>query len=127
MISFASQILRVTTTEKKDMQSQEQSSVQGQEQSSVQGQDQSSAKPTDAASRAEVFKAIDEERNYQENKWGNKPSLETEFLIIQDYMETYRSKWTKERGNDSFKELMRIVATTAVRAMENHGVVQRSK
>lgn len=75
--------------------------------------------------RTEVFEAIDAERNYQESKWGNKPSLESEFLIIQDYMETHRSKWTKERGNDSFKELMRIIATTAVRAMENHGIVQR--
>ena len=77
--------------------------------------------------RSEVFTAIDAERNYQENKWGNKPSLETEFVIIQDYMETYRSKWVKERGNDAMKELMRIVATTAVRALENHGIVHRAK
>jgi RNA recognition motif len=83
-------------------------------------------------SREDVYKALDSERDYQEDtakKWNHRgiPSLEGELLMMEHYLQLAREKWATSSNDEEVLEVMRKVSGITIRCFENHGVVEREK
>jgi hypothetical protein len=79
------------------------------------------------SSRVEVFAAIESERDYQESLPRNtiKSQSPMEYLALIDRISRdMNDAWYENSGQPSM-EFMRKIAAVAVRAMEEHGVVNR--
>lgn len=76
--------------------------------------------------RAQVFEAIDREREYQLYKWGNKEhSVPGWLLIMESELKEAKEGWVRGNGDsDALEELLQIVAV-GVAALEQHGPVER--
>ena len=77
--------------------------------------------------REEVYKAIDSERDYQTQLTRNEVKNQTpmEYLaIISRIVRDMEDSWYDKPGQPSM-DYMRKIAATAVRAMEQHGVINR--
>jgi len=83
------------------------------------------------ASRIEVYRAIDTERVFQDDKWGEmdaaNPVTVGEFvLLLEQYAAEARAVWSREfKPNDKTVEIVRKIAAIAVNCMEQHGAPQR--
>ena len=85
-----------------------------------------------ATAREEAYAAIDTERDYQDNLWGDdgnpNPLTVGEFLLlIEEYAAKARAVWINE-AKPEIKTLhvVRKVAGIAVNCMEQHGAPKRS-
>ncbi len=84
------------------------------------------------ATRAEVYAAIDSEREYQ-NALGPDRIEENEhsfsvgehLVLMQVYVDKALVAWTDNPGSDAAMNAIRKVAGIAVRAMEEHGAPKR--
>jgi hypothetical protein len=83
--------------------------------------------------RAEVYRAIDSERNYHDsvvkNKYGNDAEghpVAAEILMIEEYAARARKEWTDQKGDEAALNMIRKVAGLCVRCMEHHGAPHRS-
>ena len=76
-------------------------------------------------SRAEVYSAIDKERNHQDDKWGpNKPQSLPGFLIVlEKELQEAKDAWVKnvEGEHAALNEIVQIAAA-AVACLEKYGV-----
>lgn len=84
------------------------------------------------ASRAEVYAALDTERTYQIEKWGDDHDgghTVTEFLVyMRDYVEEALHTVTREAdetANPKALDIVRKVAALGVACMERHGAPVR--
>ena len=84
-------------------------------------------------SRGVGYSAIDVERDYQDDKYpmfeGLSASPEGFLLVIEHLLNEGRAKWAytdtpKDKG--VALDFLRKIAATAVRGMEQHGVVERT-
>jgi hypothetical protein len=88
---------------------------------------------THAKNRAEVYVAIDGERDYQDKMWGDGPpgdprplSIGEDILLIEEYIARARLEWTKvARPEIQALHMIRKIAGICVRSMENHGAPER--
>ncbi len=73
--------------------------------------------------REEVYLQIDKEREYQQNKWGDKPqSLPGYLLILKKEIDEAIDGWMKNsEGRDAPLNEMLQVAAVAVACMEQYG------
>ncbi len=87
-----------------------------------------------ASSRAEVFVAIDGEREYQQQVWAgadgeiDNPLTPGEFLtLISVYLRKAEEAWTVEDGmpEPNTMDVVRKIAGIAVNCMEQHGAPHR--
>lgn len=87
-----------------------------------------------ASSRAEVFVAIDGEREYQQQVWAgadgeiDNPLTPGEFLILlRVYLRKAEEAWTVEDGmpEPNTMDIVRKIAGIAVNCMEQHGAPHR--
>lgn len=82
-----------------------------------------------ATSFAEVFYAIERERNYQDDKWGDleeHPHTVGEWLLIMESeLNEAKQGWVKEGGDMSALREVLQVATVAVACLQQHGVIER--
>lgn len=86
-------------------------------------------------SRKEVYKRIDEERNYQdsfiddmvETPDGMSMAVGEEILLIEEYIAKARTEWTNDftQPEVSALHMIRKIAGICVRCMENHGAPKR--
>jgi hypothetical protein len=80
------------------------------------------------ATREEVYRAIDGERDYQESRW-ERPKHNhsaTEYLVyINHYVQKAFAAVSTEDGEGSALPNLRKIAALAVAAMEERGVVAR--
>lgn len=78
--------------------------------------------------RAAVFAAINHERDYQDEKWGNNPHTVGEWLlIVEGELEEAKHAWRKGAGdNDALCELLQVIAV-GVACLEQHGVIGRDE
>ena len=81
------------------------------------------------SSRADVYRAIDRERDYQERTWdrsmGPVLSVAEELLLAQEYLDRARHEWSVEEGNAKTLDMMRKVAGILVRCFEHNGCPER--
>lgn len=83
--------------------------------------------------RADVYKAIDSERDYQDRKWGNgmarpQHSPDEWCLYIQDYLNEAThilSRMPDAVATPAAMEIMRKIGGMAVKCMEEHGTTLR--
>jgi hypothetical protein len=81
--------------------------------------------------REKIYRAIDSEREYQDQRWpGHKHSI-TEYLVyIRDYVEEALHRGSRE-DDSNIKQVqtdsLRKIAGLAVAAMEEHEVTDRHK
>ena len=81
-----------------------------------------------AMKRGNVFVAIEEEREYQESKWGDNPHTVGEWLLIMEAeLNEAKEAWVKGSGDtDALCEILQV-ASVAVACMEQHNAITRSK
>lgn len=89
------------------------------------------------ATRAEVYNAIDSERDYQTRVWRENAGLSPtepvrtvaeELLMLEDYVARARTAWTnapRETEVAITTDILRKCAGICVRALENHGAPER--
>lgn len=79
--------------------------------------------------RNDVFREIDNEREYQERKWGTieqHPLTVGEYLLIlKGELDEATQAWRKSRGDTDALDEIRQVAAVAVAALEEHGCPSR--
>lgn len=79
-------------------------------------------------SRECIYRAIDDERQYQDNKWGSlhsRPhSLGDWIIIMEEELREAKQAFLKEGRDNTLRELLQTV-TVGVAALEQHGVVTR--
>lgn len=80
--------------------------------------------------REDVYKAIDSEREYQENLGAGRTDGRThtvgEFLVmLQRYVDHAFAAWTDNAGDQAALNQVRKVAGIAVNCMEKHGAPHR--
>jgi hypothetical protein len=77
-------------------------------------------------SRAEVYRAIDGEREYQETKWpDHKHEVAAYLTMLRSYMNKADAAWTDNVGEEAALDVVRKIAGIAVSCMEQNGVVHR--
>ncbi len=85
--------------------------------------------------RAEVYEAIDTEREYQLSFWpgidgdsDNPHSIGEDILLLGEYVDRARAEWTKVADSPDMAALhmIRKVAGIAVRCMEHNGAPKRA-
>jgi len=88
-----------------------------------------------AATREEVFAAINSERDYQQQVWAgadgeiDNPLTPGEFLtLIRVYLRKAEEAWTVEDGmpEPNTVDIVRKIAGIAVNCMEQHGALTRN-
>lgn len=86
------------------------------------------------ASRQEVIKAIESERDYQAKKWGEPPHSILDFnSFINQYVDDIRAMCTYNSIEDDFRlkasvlKNLRVIAGLAAAALEQHGVLTREE
>lgn len=81
------------------------------------------------ATRREVYTAIDSERNYQLNKWGDINKAPSQFFYYaEDYLTEAKhliARNSYESVNPEITAIARKVAALMVKLMEQHGVTNR--
>lgn len=79
--------------------------------------------------RNDVYKAVDKERIYQDNKHGtieNHPHSVGEWLlIIEDELQEAKNGWCREHSDARALEEILQVISTGVACLEQHGIVER--
>ena len=82
-----------------------------------------------AAGRDDVYKAISEERDFQDHKWGTIEQHPHEvgawLVIIDKLVEDAKHAFVSNRGNYGALDELRKIAAVAVACMEQHGPVHR--
>lgn len=84
-----------------------------------------------SATRAEVYDAIDSEREYQERRWGgHRHEAESYCLFMEDYLQqarhqASRTDFTIDSELRAYLDTIRKVVTLGVACMEEHGAPQR--
>jgi hypothetical protein len=76
--------------------------------------------------RSAVYRAIDDERDYQDEKFGAERNMNLEitgyFIVLENEIAEAKLAWTKGgSGRNSVMHEIRQIAATAVAAMEAHG------
>jgi len=89
------------------------------------------------ASREEVYKAIDSERDYQESRWNESTTVSKNIHSFEDwitYMEDYLSeakhllsRQARQDADPKVCHIMRKVLAMGVNALEQHGAPHREK
>lgn len=76
--------------------------------------------------RDEVYKAIDSERTYQDNKWPNHShEVGAWITMLRSYVTKADEAWTNNIGDAAALEVIRKISGIAVRCMEEHGAPHR--
>lgn len=77
--------------------------------------------------RKNVYKIIDNEREYQNEKWSKQRSVAEELLIMQNFLDKARVSYVGVLGESVAIDQVRKVVAIGVRCMENHsnGVIRR--
>lgn len=83
--------------------------------------------------RKDVYKAIDGERDYQDEVWPRSEGLSItgEFVLLKKYMRDFETHYAEEGDDAEFDAPsvclhdLRKIAAIVVRAMENNGFVHR--
>ena len=80
-----------------------------------------------SANRFDVYRALDSERDYQENLWrGNHLEIGESILLIEEYVARARVIWAGEPKPEAESlEFIRKIGGIAVNCMEQHGAPQR--
>jgi hypothetical protein len=80
------------------------------------------------AARADVYSAVDSERNYQELKWGDggKHEIDAFATYIRRYSAILDRVGTEPSGDTAKLEVIRKIAGIAVACMEQHGAPRRT-
>lgn len=81
--------------------------------------------------RAEVYAAVDGERDYQDNlpptrSDGGDRSVGEYVLMLNHYVRLANAAWTDNPGDAQALEVVRKIAGIAVHCMEDHGAPARS-
>jgi hypothetical protein len=80
--------------------------------------------------RKAVFDAIDQERNYQDKKWGDvehHPHTVPEWLLImEEKLSEAKKEWLQRGNSDSLSKVLQIVSVGTA-CLEQHVVVGRPK
>lgn len=87
------------------------------------------------ATRDAVYRAIDSERDYQDNLWPGRGKGEPNYLtvgefvlLLEAYIHKARAEWTVESKPEmNTLDIVRKVAGIAVNCMEQHGAPMRVK
>lgn len=78
------------------------------------------------ATRAEVYAAIDSERDYQDKQWaGHQHEVAGYITMLQHYHSKLVQAWTVTSGDAAALDVMRKIAGIAVHCMEVHGAISR--
>ena len=79
--------------------------------------------------RQEVYTIIDEERDYQDTKWGDpdkRPKQVGSWLTLMRYLLTEaEATWSITDGDQTALDEIRKLAAVSVACMEQHGAVKR--
>lgn len=79
--------------------------------------------------REDIYAIIDQERAYQDLKWGSPQECPHEvgawLLIMEQLLADARRAWTEPRGDVEALEELRKVVATGVACMEQHGAEPR--
>lgn len=83
-------------------------------------------------SRADVYDAIDSERDYQDNLGAQRTagvphSVGAYLTMLRKYMSDADEAWTNTAGDAAALEVIRKIAGIAVHCMEDHGATPRAK
>lgn len=82
------------------------------------------------ATLPEVLEAIKREREYQDQKYGRLEnrtmSVGDWILVLEEEVAEARLAWVKGRSEDALREILQV-ATVAVAAVLQHGVVEREE
>lgn len=82
-----------------------------------------------AASFAQTFYAIERERNYQDEKWGDleeHPHTVGEWLLVlESELNEAKQGWVKEGGDETALREILQVAAVAVACLQQHGIHER--
>lgn len=82
------------------------------------------------ATLSEILEAIKREREYQDQKYGRLESRMMSvgdwILVLEEEVVEARLAWVKGRSEDALREILQV-ATVAVAAILQHGVVEREK
>lgn len=81
--------------------------------------------------RAEVYKLIDGEREYQNelgpDRWEGKPHSPGAYItMLTSYLTKAQQAWTDNAGDKESLGVIRKIAAIAVRCMEDHGAPPRA-
>jgi len=82
------------------------------------------------ATRDQVYKAIDEERDYQDRlpevrTDGSEHTVGDYIVMLNHYMQEMNREWTMNPGDGRALDVMRKIAGIAVHCMEDHGAIRR--
>jgi formylmethanofuran dehydrogenase subunit E len=78
--------------------------------------------------KPEVIKALEAEREYQEQKWpASRPSAGEWLLIMQKCLDDARRAWVTGRGDEQVLYEIRQVAACGVAALEQWGAPTRER
>jgi len=82
------------------------------------------------ATRAQVYAALDSEREYQDvlgsdRTDGSQHTVGDYIVMLQHYQNELVSAWTKNAGTNKALEVMRKIGGIAVHCMEDHGAIPR--
>ena len=77
--------------------------------------------------REKVYKIIDNEREYQNEKWLKQRSVAEELLIMQKFLDKAKNSYVSALGESVALDQIRKVVAIGVRCMENNsnGVIRR--
>ena len=79
-------------------------------------------------SRDYIFHAIEDERDYQEAKWGTNDEhphdLGSWVLIMEGELQEAKDAFMKAKPDEILKEILQVI-TVGVACLEQHGVVTR--
>jgi hypothetical protein len=82
------------------------------------------------ATLPEVLEAIKREREYQDQKYGQLQSRAMSvgdwILVLEEEIAEARLAWVKGRFEDALREILQV-ATVAVAAILQHGIVEREE
>ncbi len=80
--------------------------------------------------RDEIYNILNEERDYQTEKWGSlqeRPHEVGGWLTVMRYLLTKaEAEWSTADGDVSTLDQIRKLAATSVACMEQHGAVRRN-
>ena len=81
--------------------------------------------------RSQVYKLIDSERDYQDNKWPDIINLPvkgvSEFVVmLNHYITVLNAEWTTNAGDTAALEVIRKIAGITVNCMEKHETKPRT-
>jgi hypothetical protein len=76
--------------------------------------------------KQDIFAAINDERAYQDNKWGVKQHTVGDFLLIMEAeLNEAKQAWIKgTNDNEALKEILQVISV-GVACLEQHGCIDR--